>query len=124
MRSLSIPIKVLAVRMDVSNSGQSGQSGFWIAIVVGGLVIGTMSFVQQYTSKDPNENLRLRAVFRDFCIGAFLTAAIYMFLPDSIESIVSSGKSAISNTFTGGFRSTAVSIPSSDIELQIGPARF
>ena len=104
--------------MDTSNPG------FWISIGIGGAIIGTFSLVQQYTSKQPNEELRLRAVFRDFCIGAFLTAIIYMFLPDSIESLVSVGKSALSNTFSGGSSVTTSSITKGDIELQIGPARF
>lgn len=99
-----------------------GNSGFWIAIGIGGSVIGIMSFIQQYTSTDTNQEIRLRAVFRDFCIGAFLTAIIYMFLPDSIESFVSSGKSL----FTGGASSsiTTTTIKPLDIELQTGPARF
>lgn len=114
---LFLRIKLLAVRMNV------GNSGFWIAIGIGGAVIGIMSFVQQYTSTDINQEIRLRAVFRDFCIGAFLTAMIYMFLPDSIDSLVSSGKSF----FTGGGTSSIMrttTTDSFDIELQTGPARF
>jgi lipid-A-disaccharide synthase-like uncharacterized protein len=119
MRSLLFPIKVFAGRMNVPNSG------FWVAIGIGGAVIGTMSFVQQYNSKDSNQEIRFRSIFRDFCIGAFLTAIIYMFLPDSIDSLVSSGKSMISSSFTGGARSiTTSTTTNSDIELQIGPARF
>jgi H+/Cl- antiporter ClcA len=122
---LTIPIKVLAGRMEVSNSG------FWIAIGVGGAVIGTLSFSQQYSSKQVNEDIRIRSIFRDFCIGAFLTAIIYMFLPDSIDSLVSSGKSAISSAFSfsgGGSGSitttTTTKSMNNDIELQFGPARF
>jgi len=105
----------------------ASQPGFWIAIGVGGSVIAAMSFFQQYTNKNPNEDLRLRAVFRDFCIGAFLTAIIYMFLPDSIESLISSGKSMVSNTLSGGgtgITTTTTTSNPSDIELHIGPARF
>jgi hypothetical protein len=118
--------------MDVSNPG------FWIAIGVGGTVIASMSFAEQAMSKNKDEPFRLRAVFRDFCIGAFLTATIYMFLPESIQSWINMGKSAISSMAgggeaTGAASTTSTSLPftssgsgsaSSDIELQFGPARF
>jgi len=116
--------------MDVSNPG------FWIAIGIGGTVIASMSFAEQYMTKDKNEPFRMRAVFRDFCIGAFLTATIYMFLPESIQSWISAGTSAI-KSMTGGGSTTgaattsntsssasASASSSSDIELQFGPARF
>jgi hypothetical protein len=110
--------------MDVSNPG------FWIAIGVGGTVIASMSFAEQAMSKNKDEPFRLRAVFRDFCIGAFLTATIYMFLPESIQSWINMGKNAIGSmtgggeVATGAASSTSTSSGSSDIELQIGPARF
>ena len=92
------------------------QPGFWIAISVGGTLVGTLSAVQQYTSKEKEEEFRMRAVFRDFFIGAFLTAIIYMFIPDTIQSIITN----VSETTS----SLATKAVPEDIELQVGPARF
>jgi Na+-driven multidrug efflux pump len=91
------------------------QPGFWIAIGIGGTLVGTLSAAQQYSSK---EEFRMRAVLRDFCIGAFLTAIIYMFIPDTIQSLLSSVSETTSNL------ATKVSAVTEDIELQVGPARF
>lgn len=108
-----------------------GKPAFWIAIVVGGSIVAAMSFGQQATTKDSNEPFRMRAVFRDFCIGAFLTTLIYMFLPESIDSWISSASGAVSGLLTkgslpqmGGGDLVAPSANTLDIELQTGPARF
>jgi len=90
------------------------QPGFWIAISVGGSLVGSLSAFQQYTNKE--EEFRTRAVIRDFCIGAFLTAIIYMFIPDSIQSIITTVSTSTTNL--------ATKVSSPDIELQVGPARF
>ena len=90
------------------------KPGFWISLGVGGCLIAAASFAQQMMTKEKDEDFRMRAVFRDFCIGAFLTAVIYMFLPDSIESWISAAKGAITKPEQSG----------GDIELNVGPARF
>jgi hypothetical protein len=91
-------------------------SGFWIAIAIGGSIIAILSAVQQYTSKDsqlPYSSFNLKPVARDFCIGAFLTATVYMMIPDSIQNLVSQLKDFMPKA-SG----------SQEIELQTGPARF
>ena len=107
---------------------EAPKSGFWIALGLGGLLIGGASFAQQAYTKEANESFRLRAVFRDFCIGAFLTAMIYMFLPESIESLISSVTGSFASApQSGGAFDTLGSSPattSADVELQLGPARF
>lgn len=106
----------------------TSQPGFWIAIGVGGSLVATLSAVQQYRGKDIGEAFRPQPVVRDFCIGAFLTAILYMFLPESFETMVSAGQGMVSDavskatTQIGGNGQAAVG--GGDIELQIGPARF
>jgi len=108
------------------------KPGFWIAIGVGGLIICLASLIQQYTTKDTDESINYRALIRDFCIGAFLTASAYMLLPDSIDSLVSAASEmlpkSIPFTQSGGAAPVpaveAASAAASDIELQFGPARF
>lgn len=99
------------------------QPGFWIAIGVGGSLVAGASGLQQVMSKTPDQDIRYRAILRDFCFGAFLTAIVYMFLPESILSWVSAGQSALSNTVTS-ISSKAPTDSLGDIELQVGPARF
>ncbi len=110
----------MALRMDYKNPD------FWIALGVGGVLVGILSTVQQFMSKNPenpDEGIRYRAIFRDFCIGAFLSSIVYMFIPDSVSQFVSFGSSTlskVSSSMTGGSAATSLN----EIELQTGPARF
>ena len=91
------------------------KPGFLISLFVGGALIAACSLGQQMYNKTPEESLRMRAVFRDFVLGAFLSATLYTFLPESIDTFVSSGPQFFTKNLEGG---------GSDIELQTGPARF
>lgn len=92
------------------------KSGMWKAVLAGGIVIALASYIYQIYTKDPSEEVRVRPVVRDFCLGAFVSASVYMFLPESIDSLIDSTANAVASA-------TAVAAPV-DIELQIGPARF
>ena len=117
----------------------SSQPGFWIAIVIGGILIASASAYQQYSTNLQGQEFSSKPVIRDFCIGAFLTAVIYMFLPDTIQSMLSSSQSAASDMLQSITKDASASSASSasasasgkqgsggsiDIELQTGPARF
>lgn len=94
----------------------ASQTGFWMAIAIGGTIIGILSAVQQYSSRDssmPYSDFNFKPVARDFCIGAFLTATVYMMIPDSIQEMLNQAQ----NMFPK-------SSGPQDIELQTGPARF
>jgi hypothetical protein len=94
---------------------------FWIAIGVGGGVIGLFSAIQQVFSKNPEDpypGMRYRSIFRDFFFGAFITAVLYMFLPESFQSMITAGQTSLSK-LTGGASSL-----STEVEIQTGPARF
>ena len=91
------------------------NAGFWIALLIGGLVIGSASAIQQYLTKDKNNGeFNIKAIARDFFIGAFLTSVIYMFIPDSIQDLFSSIKESLPTS------SEVVEMP----EIQTGPAKF
>ena len=97
------------------------NTDFWIAIGVGGSVIASASAAQQILTRnhsEPYSGVKVKSIFRDFFLGAFLTALLYMFLPESFQSWISSGKSAV--------ESLTPSLPKSvgEYELQVGPARF
>lgn len=102
--------------MDFTKSGLLGQFGMWKAVLAGGIIIALASYIYQVYTKDPSEEFRVRPVVRDFCLGAFASASIYMFLPESIDSFIDTTATAVASA-------TAVATPV-DIELQTGPARF
>ena len=100
--------------MDASAS--ASQTGFWIAIAIGGTIIAALSAVQQYSSRDssmPYSVFNFKPVASDFCIGAFLTATGYMMITDSIQEMLNKAQSMFPK-----------SSGTQDIELQTGPARF
>ena len=92
----------------------TSSPGFWIAIAIGGAIIAVLSALQQFTKdkSEPYSEFSIKPVARDFCIGAFLTAAIYMMIPDSIQSLLTQA--------SGLFKSSGTQ----EVELQTGPARF
>jgi cell division protein FtsX len=92
------------------------KSGMWKAVLGGGIIIAIASYIYQIYTKEASEEIKYRPVLRDFCLGACVTAAVYMFLPESIDSFIESTATAVSTA-------TTVASPS-DIELQTGPARF
>jgi len=92
------------------------KSGTWKAVLAGGIVIALASYIYQTYTKEPSEEIKVRPVVRDFCLGAFVTAAVYMFLPESIDTLIETTSTAVANA-------TSVATPV-DIELQTGPARF
>lgn len=95
------------------------QPGFWLAIGIGGSVIASMSAFQEYSVKSQaGEPFSAKPVFRDFCFGAFLTAIIYMFIPESMQSWMT----FVSSSMKAAGSSASASV--NDIELQTGPARF
>jgi hypothetical protein len=100
----------------------TSQPGFWIAILIGGTVIAAASAFQQYSTKP--EQFNTKPVIRDFCIGAFLTAVIYMFIPDTVQNLLSSGQTALSSMASSHASASSSSSANADVELQTGPARF
>ena len=99
------------------------NTDFWIAIGVGGSLVASLSAGQQVMNKEPGTDIRYRAVVRDFCFGAFLTAIMYMFLPESIHSWISVGQNAVKEVSKSVSSGTS-SFSFGDYELQTGPARF
>lgn len=96
------------------------KPGFWIAILIGGAIVASLSAIQQYATTE--SSFTFRPVFRDFFLGSFVTASMYMFLPESFDSMVSSMPTLASITAGGGAAAAAAAADA--IELQTGPARF
>ena len=104
------------------------NTDFWITIFVGGSIIAAVSAGQQIFWKSPDnpQEFRKRAVIRDFCIGAFLSAILYMFLPESFQGLISTSTTAaqsVSSTIKNSIQSGGSSNLES-LEIRTGPARF
>jgi hypothetical protein len=110
------------------------NTDFWIAIGVGGSIVAAMSTAQQLLYKNEYEaysGFKAKPVIRDFCLGAFLTAVLYMFLPEtfggwisSVQGAASTAASSVSkgvSSMSGGSSNTSAF---GDYDLQVGPARF
>ena len=101
------------------------QPGFWLAIGIGGSVIASLSAFQEYSVKSQaGEAFSVKPVFRDFCFGAFLTAIVYMFIPESMTAWMTSVTSTMKSAGSAAVASVSSSASANDIELQTGPARF
>ena len=90
------------------------KTGLWVSLLVGGLVVCIISAYSQYVTKDPNEDFRMRPVLRDFCLGAVSSATLYSFLPESLDTMLSSVTTPMAE----------IKVEAQEIELQTGPARF
>jgi hypothetical protein len=102
------------------------NTDFWIAIAIGGTVVGSFNLLQQVFYKNPEEpysGIRYRTVFRDFFFGSFLTALLYMLLPESFQNMISAGQTSLQKLSGGSLASFTSSAPQ-DFEIQTGPARF
>ena len=100
------------------------KPGFWIAILAGGAIVAILSAIQQYATSETS-SFTFRPVFRDFFLGSFVTASIYMFLPESFDSIISTIPSLTGAGAAGvGAGATEWARAADTIELQTGPARF
>lgn len=95
------------------------QPGFWIAVATGGIVVGSLGTLQQFQTKESHESLKVKAILRDFFIGAFLTSLLYMLIPESIENLISQGQEVISKA-----TSSTSTLSKPELELRTGPARF
>ena len=95
-------------------------------------MVAAMSAFSQWRSKEESTGFRPQPVIRDFCFGAFLTAILYMFLPESFETLISKGTSVAAGAVEkatkqlggGSSGGSPASSGFADIELQTGPARF
>jgi hypothetical protein len=90
------------------------KPGFWIAIIVGGAIVAILSAIQQYsTAESP---FTFRPIFRDFFLGSFVTASMYMFLPESFDSMVSNMPSLPSLASITGTSAAAAAAAADAIE--------
>lgn len=89
-----------------------------IVLVLGAVFITILGAVANYATKSDGNSVNVKTVSRDFVIGLALSSAAYFFVPESFESL---GKTLHDATVTAA---EAASNSVTDLELEIGPAKF
>lgn len=95
--------------------------GFFISVVIGGIILAGISSAYQTYSEENQGKVKPKAVLRDGLLGAIFVAMAWTFVPESMKSLTQSVTSSVSST-TSTISNVADSI--SDFDVQIGPARF
>jgi len=99
---------------------------FLITVVLGAVFFCAISFLFTYfESKDGNPRLNPKALLRDSILGGIFTSMAWNIIPESMKSF----GDGITGTFTNLGKSTVTKggssvTPSSDFDLQVGPASF
>jgi hypothetical protein len=89
-----------------------------IVLVLGAVFITIIGAVANYATQTDGNKVNVKTVSRDFLIGLALSSAAYFFVPESFNTL---GKTLQDVTITVTESATnAVS----DLELEIGPAKF
>ena len=89
-----------------------------IVLVLGAVFISIIGALANYLTKTDGNKVNVKTVSRDFLIGLALSSVAYIFVPDSFNSL---GKTLQDVTVSADSVATSAV---SDVELDIGPARF
>jgi hypothetical protein len=99
---------------------------FWVSIlVVCTLSVGASAFIQLNTDE---KQLKNKALVRDAILGAIFTTIVWVMSPETMTSIASSAQGLV-----GGAQEAAKTLGGtatyklgevSDVDVQVGPARF
>ena len=95
---------------------------FFISILIGGIILAGVSSAYQLYSEENEGKVKPKAVIRDGLVGSIFVALAWSFIPDSMQSIANKFTST-ATTITNAVEKTAQAI-TSEIDVQIGPARF
>ena len=99
---------------------------FWGSLVLSAVVVAAVSYGYQLgKQEDVEEPINQKGLVRDGLLGAIFTAMTWSLLPDSMKTLTDSVSATVS-TAASTVAETASSTVSkaSDIDLQVGPARF
>jgi hypothetical protein len=90
------------------------KTSLWVSVLIGALLIATASAgFQKYS----NDEIRLKAVFRDAVLGGIFVGMAWTLVPDSMTTLTDSVTSAVSIANTATLKSP-------DVDVQVGPANF
>jgi hypothetical protein len=91
------------------------KTSLWISILIGSLIVGISSAgFQKYGENE----IRLKAVFRDAILGGIFVAMAWTLIPDSMSNISESLRSSV----VSATQTSSLGTP--DVDVQVGPAHF
>ncbi len=96
---------------------------FWGSLVLGAIVVAAVSFGFHKGQSDDQE-VNPKALVRDGLLGAIFTAMAWNLVPDSMKHLTESVTSSVTSAASTATSVASVSLKPTDIDLQIGPARF
>jgi hypothetical protein len=116
---------------------------FWVSIVLGGIILAAVSYgFQMYQDENASEpkQLNVKGLIRDTLLGGIFTAMAWTLIPDTMKSLTSSFTTGVS-TATAATTSAVSAVTaattavtsgsnitgggsSTDVDIQVGPARF
>ena len=104
---------------------------FWVSLLVGGIALAAISYgfqMAQDENQGQSKELNVKGILRDTILGGIFTAMAWTFVPEFMSSITNSATSAASTVSTvvssaGSVVGSATSAVT-DVDVQVGPARF
>jgi len=92
---------------------------FWASIVVVGVVMAGISAGVQ--SQTDEKKIKNKAVLRDGILGAIFATIVWVLSPETMDSVTTTATSFVSDA---GQAVKDVATVASDMDVQIGPAKF
>lgn len=101
------------------------KPSLWISVVIGALVVAAASAgFQHYNAEEP---MKVKGVIRDAILGGIFVAMAWTLVPDSMECLtnkVTTSVSSAASTVASSASSASTAVESSQVDVQVGPARF
>ena len=99
---------------------------FWGSLVLGAVVVAAVSYgFQMGKQEDDGQPINQKGLVRDGLLGAIFTAMAWNVVPDSMKSLTETVTSTVSSAASTVAETASSSVSkASEIDLQVGPARF
>ena len=96
------------------------KTSLWISVVIGAIIVAAASAGFQQYSAEEGSSLNIKGIMRDAILGGIFVAMAWTLVPDSMTSLTDSVKTTVSSATTA----VVASAKPSDVDVQVGPARF
>jgi len=93
------------------------KTSLWISVFIGALVVAAASAGFQQYSAEEGSTVNVKGIIRDAILGGIFVAMAWTLIPDSMTVLTDNVTNTVSKTVTA---TTNVS----DVDVQVGPAKF
>ena len=95
------------------------KTSLWMSVLIGALVVAAASAgFQHYSAEEP---MKIKGVIRDAILGGIFVAMAWTLIPESMTSLTDKVTTTVSDAAT---TVASTSVESSQVDVQVGPARF